>query len=157
MLSDRIEELAQAPTMTPAELRAAREAKGWTQTHLGAVVGVHLRTVRRWETGESPISPAMARWLRAEYHDYLVRAREPFQDNAMLRGERERAEAVADAAAQNDFPTFLPVLKAAVAYVEARKAVYGEGAGSLKWNELRTIMHDKHDALVAAVEEARDD
>jgi len=56
----------QAPTMTPAELRAAREAKGWTQTHLGAVVGVNRRTVLRWETGDSPISPAMARWLRDE-------------------------------------------------------------------------------------------
>lgn len=46
--------------MTPAELRAAREALGLTQPELGERLGVHWTTVSRWENGRSAISGAVA-------------------------------------------------------------------------------------------------
>lgn len=40
--------------MTPAEIiRSAREALAMSQTDLAREVGVNLRTVMRWESGES--------------------------------------------------------------------------------------------------------
>lgn len=39
--------------MDGAEIRAAREARGWTQEQLAAQVGVGQRTVGNWERGET--------------------------------------------------------------------------------------------------------
>ena len=41
--------------MTPAELRMVRESLGLTGEDLARHLGVALRTVRRWEHGQSPI------------------------------------------------------------------------------------------------------
>lgn len=41
--------------MTPAELRAAREALGLSQRALAERLGVPQATVSRWETGQHPI------------------------------------------------------------------------------------------------------
>lgn len=46
--------------MTPADLRAAREALGLTQTEFAARLGVHWTTVSRWENGRLPISKRVA-------------------------------------------------------------------------------------------------
>ncbi|ARL77616.1 helix-turn-helix domain-containing protein [Burkholderia pseudomallei] len=37
---------------TPAQVRAARDAAGLTQTAAGALVHVDLRSWQRWESGE---------------------------------------------------------------------------------------------------------
>jgi DNA-binding transcriptional regulator YiaG len=42
--------------MTPAEVRAAREALGMTKEQLAAVMGCGLRAVQTWESGERNIS-----------------------------------------------------------------------------------------------------
>lgn len=46
--------------MTAAEIRAAREALGWSQERLARALGVSLSTVWRWERGKMP-APAMLR------------------------------------------------------------------------------------------------
>ena len=50
--------------VTGPELRAAREALGWSQAVLAACLGVRQATVSRWETAELPIRPPMARLIR---------------------------------------------------------------------------------------------
>lgn len=40
-------------------LRAAREARGWTQNHLAELLGVSARTILRWEAGLTKPSPRM--------------------------------------------------------------------------------------------------
>lgn len=43
--------------MTPAEIRAIRQRYGLSQTELAALLRISdIRTVRRWEKGEVPIS-----------------------------------------------------------------------------------------------------
>ena len=37
--------------MTGAEIRTAREARGWTQLELAQAIGVAFETVSRWEKG----------------------------------------------------------------------------------------------------------
>lgn len=49
-----------SPVMTAAELRATRELLGLTAEWLADQVGVALRTVRRWEHGQSPVPPGVA-------------------------------------------------------------------------------------------------
>lgn len=39
--------------MNGAEIRAARERRGWTQAELASAVGVGSRTVGAWERGET--------------------------------------------------------------------------------------------------------
>lgn len=46
------------PEVSPAELRARREALGLSQTALAVALGVSLPTVQRWESNKSRI-PAM--------------------------------------------------------------------------------------------------
>jgi transcriptional regulator with XRE-family HTH domain len=41
--------------MTPSELRAMRLSRGLTQTQLAKALKVELRTVQRWEHGETVI------------------------------------------------------------------------------------------------------
>lgn len=43
----------------PAEIRAAREAAGLTQTEAGAVIYCTLRAWQDWESGERRMHPAM--------------------------------------------------------------------------------------------------
>lgn len=47
--------------MTPRQFRAWRTAKGWTQTKAGEALGVTLRQVQRYESGEQGISPSIAK------------------------------------------------------------------------------------------------
>jgi DNA-binding transcriptional regulator YiaG len=43
--------------MTPAEIKAIRQRYGLSQTELAALLRISdLRTVRRWEKGEVPVS-----------------------------------------------------------------------------------------------------
>lgn len=43
--------------MTPAEVKAIRERAGLTQSGLAALLRISdLRTIRRWESGDIPIS-----------------------------------------------------------------------------------------------------
>jgi DNA (cytosine-5)-methyltransferase 1 len=45
--------------MTPADLKSARKSLGLTQTQMADALGLGpngRRTVRRWESGETPIS-----------------------------------------------------------------------------------------------------
>ena len=43
--------------MTPTEIRAIRQRHGLSQTELAALLRISdLRTIRRWEKGEVPIS-----------------------------------------------------------------------------------------------------
>lgn len=47
--------------MTPDEFRTSRERLGLTRDALASVLGVHPRTVARWENNESAIpGPALA-------------------------------------------------------------------------------------------------
>lgn len=51
--------------LTPAEVRAARTAYGITAAEMADVLGVSERTVRRWESGETPATGQVAERLRA--------------------------------------------------------------------------------------------
>ena len=42
-------------TVTPQELRAWREARGWSQQRLADALDVPVNTVARWERAELPI------------------------------------------------------------------------------------------------------
>lgn len=43
--------------MTPAEIKAIRQRYGLSQTELAALLRISdLRTIRRWEKGEVPVS-----------------------------------------------------------------------------------------------------
>jgi transcriptional regulator with XRE-family HTH domain len=44
-----------AGTVTPQQLRAWREARGWSQQRLADALGVPVNTVARWERAELPI------------------------------------------------------------------------------------------------------
>ncbi len=41
--------------MTPAEIRAARRALDLSQSQLAARLGVHQKSVSKWERGEHPV------------------------------------------------------------------------------------------------------
>lgn len=57
--------------MTPAQVRAAREALGLTQKQLAAVMGVRGNaTVSEWEIGKRKIGPTAARLLAAYVDGY---------------------------------------------------------------------------------------
>lgn len=49
--------------MTPAEFKATRASLGKTQAALARALGVHIRTVQKWEGGErgipNPVALAM--------------------------------------------------------------------------------------------------
>lgn len=57
-------------SMDAAEIRAAREARGWTPAELGEAVGVCERTIYRWEKAEriptKPYQTALASVLKAK-------------------------------------------------------------------------------------------
>ena len=46
------------PTFTVEQVRAARAFLGWTQFDLGKSAGLSLQTIRNFETGSFPLSPA---------------------------------------------------------------------------------------------------
>jgi DNA-binding transcriptional regulator YiaG len=52
------------PTMTAAQIRAARAALGLTQAQLAARLLTSVRTVKRWEAGETAIGEQRAARLR---------------------------------------------------------------------------------------------
>lgn len=51
--------------MTPDELRAWREGRGYSRPQLAALLGVDRVTVWTWETGHSTPPPYLALALRA--------------------------------------------------------------------------------------------
>lgn len=62
------DDLADQDPLTPAELRAAREALGLTGDQLARVLAVNPRTVRSWEQGRDPV-PGRIRPLVAELRE----------------------------------------------------------------------------------------
>ena len=50
--------------MTPAELKSARKELGMTQQKLADWTGHYIRTIQRWEAGDSPIKAPMANLVR---------------------------------------------------------------------------------------------
>ena len=52
------------PVLTDAEFRVTRESLGLTLDATAERLGVHLRTVSRWEAGDAPIPPGVADTLR---------------------------------------------------------------------------------------------
>lgn len=58
------------PEMTPQEFKEARTALGWTQATVAEKTGVDVRTVRRWESGYSPVPKLTATvlnlWVNAK-------------------------------------------------------------------------------------------
>ena len=61
--------------MTPAEVAALRHMMGLTLDAFAAMLGVHPRTVRSWESGRDELSPSSAAAVRAlaRRHSDLVR------------------------------------------------------------------------------------
>lgn len=58
--------------MTPAELTSIRKRLGLTQSGLAAILRISdLRTVRRWEKGEIPVSGPASIILELMDHDEL--------------------------------------------------------------------------------------
>lgn len=51
------------PIVTPAEFKAAREELGWTQSALASALGVTLRAVQYYESGQRAISRPVERLL----------------------------------------------------------------------------------------------
>lgn len=51
--------------MTPAELRAAREAVGWTRQQAGERAGLSKESVRDYELGRRPPAAAYAAYIAA--------------------------------------------------------------------------------------------
>lgn len=47
---------------TKAEFRALREMAGITQARLAAILGVEVRSVKRWESGSAPQHPPADAW-----------------------------------------------------------------------------------------------
>ena len=56
---------------SPAEIKAAREALGLTQTQAAAAVYVPLRTWQRWESGDAPMHPAFWELFDKKTSDWL--------------------------------------------------------------------------------------
>jgi transcriptional regulator with XRE-family HTH domain len=50
--------------MPGATMRRLRRRLGWTQVELALALGVTANSVARWERGEVPIRPPIARLLR---------------------------------------------------------------------------------------------
>ncbi len=50
--------------MTPDQLRRIRRRLGLTQSKFAALVGVHLVTVKKWETGRLGMRPTSDRLIR---------------------------------------------------------------------------------------------
>ena len=61
--------------MTAAEIREARKQLGLTQVALGRLLSRDEFTVRRWETGMSPVDPVVALLLQLAIDLPAVRLR----------------------------------------------------------------------------------
>lgn len=53
-----------ADSPAPAEIRAARQAAGLTQSEAAACLHVTLRNWQQWEAGERRMHPALWDWFR---------------------------------------------------------------------------------------------
>ena len=73
--------------MTKEEFKKLRESAGHTQASLAAAMGVHLRTVWRWELGETIIPKVVELALRyvAEHSEVAWDAADLKQAKASLR------------------------------------------------------------------------
>ena len=52
------------PSMTPDEVRHARKVLGLSQSKFAALLGVHLVTVKKWETGAQGLRTTSERLIR---------------------------------------------------------------------------------------------
>jgi DNA-binding transcriptional regulator YiaG len=68
--------------MTPDEVRRARKALGLSQSKFAALLGVHLVTVKKWETGAQGLRTTSERLIR------LLTERGTAQPKAHRRGRR---------------------------------------------------------------------
>jgi DNA-binding transcriptional regulator YiaG len=50
--------------MTPEEVRRARKALGLSQSRFAALLGVHVVTVKKWETGAQGLRATSERLIR---------------------------------------------------------------------------------------------
>jgi DNA-binding transcriptional regulator YiaG len=52
------------PRVTPDQVRRVRKALGLSQSRFAALLGVHLVTVKKWETGAQRMRPMAERLIR---------------------------------------------------------------------------------------------
>jgi DNA-binding transcriptional regulator YiaG len=57
--------------MSPTEILATRNRKGWTQQGLADALGVSVRTVKHWEAGTRNISPPVEKLLKLITYDFM--------------------------------------------------------------------------------------
>jgi DNA-binding transcriptional regulator YiaG len=69
--------------MTPNEVRRARKAFGLSQSKFAALLGVHLVTVKKWETGAQGLRTTSERLIRL-----LMAQRTPAPPKARRRARR---------------------------------------------------------------------
>ncbi len=94
--------------MNAAEIRCVREHLGLSHTELAGVLHVDVRSVRRWETGEQPISNINASALRKLVDITASTVRRHLID---LRGQAHPALVTyrSDQDMWADYPTFTPL------------------------------------------------
>jgi len=71
--------------MTPDEVHRARKALGLSQSKFAALLGVHLVTVKKWETGAQGMRATADRLIRL-----LLEQKAPERSRMPRRGGRER-------------------------------------------------------------------
>jgi DNA-binding transcriptional regulator YiaG len=59
--------------MTPDEVRRARKALGLSQSKFAALLGVHLVTVKKWETGAQGLRTTSERLIRLLMAQHIAR------------------------------------------------------------------------------------
>ena len=71
--------------MTPDGVRRARKALGLSQSKFAALLGVHLVTVKKWETGAQGMRATADRLIRLH-----LEQKAPERSRARPRGGRQR-------------------------------------------------------------------
>jgi len=71
--------------MTPDKVRRARKALGLSQSKFAALLGVHLVTVKKWETGAQGMRATADRLIRL-----LLAQKAPERSRMRRRGGSER-------------------------------------------------------------------
>lgn len=131
------------PKMVNQLLRAARKARGWTQRDAARELDVCVRTVMRWESGESHPSPYYVGELISLYHktsDELGLAVWSIQDQdaTLMRLVdvdcfRQRALQCAERRAKRAEQQ-VALLKAELARYNTYPGIGGIGRGPLKYS-----------------------
>ena len=74
------------PPITPEEMRAFRESKGWFQKHLAKRTSYSIHTIKHMEQGLTPISPTLSSMIRL-----MMEVDELKEENARLKALQEPA------------------------------------------------------------------